>query len=119
MTVHFVGAGAAPCPPGATLIDTQYLDLDRIIAHLVDAHHRGEDVAQMCPGDPRRRCRPRSTPGWSGLVDVSSGNRSSSTTRGASVLVEWKMQKRGVADIRAAPSASRPDQLRELTSSLS
>ena len=40
------------CPPGATLIDTQHLDLDRIIGHLVDADARGLDVARLCSGDP-------------------------------------------------------------------
>ena len=42
----------AHCPPGATLIDSQHLDLDQIIDHLVAAHQRGEDVARLCSGDP-------------------------------------------------------------------
>lgn len=42
----------AYCSPGADLIDTQHLDLDQIIAHLVQAHARGVDVARLCSGDP-------------------------------------------------------------------
>ena len=42
----------AHCPPGAELVDTQHLDLDRIIAHLRDADRRGLDVARLCSGDP-------------------------------------------------------------------
>ncbi|HET9779003.1 MAG TPA: precorrin-4 C(11)-methyltransferase [Propionibacteriaceae bacterium] len=42
----------AHCPPGATLIDSQHLDLDQITEHLVSAHQRGEDVARLCSGDP-------------------------------------------------------------------
>jgi precorrin-4/cobalt-precorrin-4 C11-methyltransferase len=40
------------CPPGATLIDSQHLDLDQITDHLVAAHRQGEDVARLCSGDP-------------------------------------------------------------------
>jgi precorrin-4/cobalt-precorrin-4 C11-methyltransferase len=40
------------CPPGATLIDSQHLDLDRITDHLFAAHQRGNDVARLCSGDP-------------------------------------------------------------------
>jgi precorrin-4/cobalt-precorrin-4 C11-methyltransferase len=40
------------CPPGATLIDSQHLDLDQITDHLITAHERGEDVARLCSGDP-------------------------------------------------------------------
>jgi len=40
------------CPRGATLIDSQHLDLDQITDHLVAAHQRGEDVARLCSGDP-------------------------------------------------------------------
>jgi len=40
------------CPPGATLIDSQHLDLDRITDHLVAASHHGADVARLCSGDP-------------------------------------------------------------------
>ena len=42
----------AHCPPGATLIDSQHLDLDQITDHLVAAHQRGDDVARLCSGDP-------------------------------------------------------------------
>ena len=42
----------AHCPPGATLIDSQHLDLDRITDHLVAASHHGADVARLCSGDP-------------------------------------------------------------------
>jgi precorrin-4/cobalt-precorrin-4 C11-methyltransferase len=42
----------AHCPPGATLIDSQHLDLDQITDHLVAADQRGTDVARLCSGDP-------------------------------------------------------------------
>jgi len=42
----------AHCPPGATLIDSQHLDLDQITDHLVIADQRGTDVARLCSGDP-------------------------------------------------------------------
>jgi precorrin-4/cobalt-precorrin-4 C11-methyltransferase len=42
----------AHCPPGATLVDSQHLDLDQITDHLVAAHQRGTDVARLCSGDP-------------------------------------------------------------------
>jgi precorrin-4/cobalt-precorrin-4 C11-methyltransferase len=42
----------AHCPPGATLVDSQHLDLDQIIDELIAAHQRGEDVARLCSGDP-------------------------------------------------------------------
>jgi len=42
----------AYCPQGATLIDSQHLDLDQIADHLIAADHRGEDVARLCSGDP-------------------------------------------------------------------
>ena len=42
----------AHCPPGATLIDSQHLDLDQITDHLVAASRRGADVARLCSGDP-------------------------------------------------------------------
>jgi precorrin-4/cobalt-precorrin-4 C11-methyltransferase len=42
----------AHCPPGATLIDSQHLDLDQITDHIVAADQRGEDVARLCSGDP-------------------------------------------------------------------
>ncbi len=40
------------CGEGAELIDTQGLDLERIIGHLVDAHRRGLDAVRLCSGDP-------------------------------------------------------------------
>jgi precorrin-4/cobalt-precorrin-4 C11-methyltransferase len=40
------------CPPDATLIDSQHLDLDQITDHLVSAHGAGSDVARLCSGDP-------------------------------------------------------------------
>jgi precorrin-4/cobalt-precorrin-4 C11-methyltransferase len=40
------------CPPDATLIDSQHLDLDQIMDQLVAADQRGEDVARLCSGDP-------------------------------------------------------------------
>ena len=42
----------AHCPAGATLIDSQHLDLDAIIAALGEAHRAGHDVARFCSGDP-------------------------------------------------------------------
>ncbi|MQY30360.1 precorrin-4 C(11)-methyltransferase [Nocardia aurantia] len=42
----------AHCAPGAELIDTQHLDLDRITELLVRAHAEGKDVARLCSGDP-------------------------------------------------------------------
>jgi precorrin-4/cobalt-precorrin-4 C11-methyltransferase len=42
----------AHCPAGATLIDSQHLDLDQITDHLVAADERAEDVARLCSGDP-------------------------------------------------------------------
>jgi precorrin-4/cobalt-precorrin-4 C11-methyltransferase len=42
----------AHCPPGARLVDTADLDLDAIVAELVAAHGRGQDVARLCSGDP-------------------------------------------------------------------
>ncbi|MEO3787617.1 SAM-dependent methyltransferase [Actinocorallia sp. B10E7] len=40
------------CRDDAVLIDTRHLDLDRIVAHLADAHHAGRDVVRLCSGDP-------------------------------------------------------------------
>jgi precorrin-4/cobalt-precorrin-4 C11-methyltransferase len=40
------------CPSGASLIDSQHLDLDQITDHLIAAHQRGQDVARLCSGDP-------------------------------------------------------------------
>ncbi|MFD6399700.1 precorrin-4 C(11)-methyltransferase [Nocardia sp. NPDC060249] len=42
----------AHCAPGAELIDTQHLNLDQIIDHLVRATEAGKDVARLCSGDP-------------------------------------------------------------------
>jgi precorrin-4/cobalt-precorrin-4 C11-methyltransferase len=42
----------AHCPPDATLIDSQHLDLDQITDHLVIADRLGTDVARLCSGDP-------------------------------------------------------------------
>jgi precorrin-4/cobalt-precorrin-4 C11-methyltransferase len=42
----------ASCPPDARLVDTANLTLDEIIALLVDAHTRGEDVVRLHSGDP-------------------------------------------------------------------
>ncbi|SFL54392.1 precorrin-4 C(11)-methyltransferase [Geodermatophilus ruber] len=39
-------------PPGARLVDTANLDLDRITAELVAAHEAGLDVARLHSGDP-------------------------------------------------------------------
>lgn len=38
--------------PGAELVDTQALDLDRITAVLVEAHRAGRDVVRLVSGDP-------------------------------------------------------------------
>jgi len=42
----------AECPPGARVIDTAGLDLDRITDELAQAHRRGADVARLHSGDP-------------------------------------------------------------------
>ncbi|NJQ02672.1 precorrin-4 C(11)-methyltransferase [Streptomyces sp. PLAI1-29] len=42
----------AVCPPGARLVDTARLDLDRITGELVRAHREGHDVARLHSGDP-------------------------------------------------------------------
>jgi precorrin-4/cobalt-precorrin-4 C11-methyltransferase len=42
----------AHCPPGATLVDSQHLDLDQITDELIVADQRGQDVARLCSGDP-------------------------------------------------------------------
>ena len=41
----------AHAPAGARLIDSQHLDLDAIVAELVAAHERGENVARLQSGD--------------------------------------------------------------------
>jgi precorrin-4/cobalt-precorrin-4 C11-methyltransferase len=40
------------CPAGATLIDSQHLDLDQITDHFTAACQVGQDVARLCSGDP-------------------------------------------------------------------
>jgi precorrin-4/cobalt-precorrin-4 C11-methyltransferase len=40
------------CREGAVLVDTQELDLDRIVEHLVGAHGEGKDVVRLTSGDP-------------------------------------------------------------------
>ena len=42
----------AAAPRGARVIDTAPLTLDEIMAHLVEAHQRGLDVARLHSGDP-------------------------------------------------------------------
>ncbi|WKG08981.1 precorrin-4 C(11)-methyltransferase [Nocardia sp. PE-7] len=42
----------AHCAPDTEMIDTQHLDLDQIIDHLVRATEAGRDVARLCSGDP-------------------------------------------------------------------
>lgn len=39
------------CPEGARLVDTADMDLDGIVAELLAAHERGEDVARLQSGD--------------------------------------------------------------------
>jgi precorrin-4/cobalt-precorrin-4 C11-methyltransferase len=40
------------CPDDADLVDTQDLDLDQIIARIVEAHAAGREVVRLCSGDP-------------------------------------------------------------------
>jgi precorrin-4/cobalt-precorrin-4 C11-methyltransferase len=40
------------CRPDARLVDTQDLDLDLIVEHLVSAHEDGLDVVRLTSGDP-------------------------------------------------------------------
>jgi precorrin-4/cobalt-precorrin-4 C11-methyltransferase len=40
------------CRPGTELVDTQDLDLDAIVRHLVDAHRSGRQVVRLTSGDP-------------------------------------------------------------------
>jgi precorrin-4/cobalt-precorrin-4 C11-methyltransferase len=42
---------SAVLPRGALLIDTQHLELDAIVAHMREAHDRGDDVARLQSGD--------------------------------------------------------------------
>ena len=49
----YIGADVlSHCPPDASLVDTQHLDLDAIVAACVEAHAAGHDVARLCSGDP-------------------------------------------------------------------
>jgi precorrin-4/cobalt-precorrin-4 C11-methyltransferase len=41
----------AHAPPGARLIDTQHLTLEQIVAQILAAHERGEDIARLHSGD--------------------------------------------------------------------
>jgi len=41
----------AHCPPGARILDTAVMDLDQIVAHFVEAHASGRDVARLHSGD--------------------------------------------------------------------
>ena len=41
----------AHCPPGATLINTAPMELDDIVAAIVEAHAAGQDVARLHSGD--------------------------------------------------------------------
>ncbi|MFI6868208.1 precorrin-4 C(11)-methyltransferase [Nocardia sp. NPDC050406] len=40
------------CAPGAELVDTQGMDLDRIVERCVRAVGEGKEVARLCSGDP-------------------------------------------------------------------
>lgn len=40
------------CGPDASLVDTQDLDLDQILGHLVAAHRDGHEVVRLVSGDP-------------------------------------------------------------------
>lgn len=46
------GAVLSHCREGARLVDTQGLDLDVIVGHLVAADAAGEDVVRLVSGDP-------------------------------------------------------------------
>jgi precorrin-4/cobalt-precorrin-4 C11-methyltransferase len=49
----YIGADVlSHCPPDASLVDTQHLDLDAIVAACVEGHEAGHDVARLCSGDP-------------------------------------------------------------------
>jgi precorrin-4/cobalt-precorrin-4 C11-methyltransferase len=48
-----VPAAVVACAPtGAKIIDSAALHLDQIIAHMAEAHARGQDVARVHSGDP-------------------------------------------------------------------
>ncbi|BBY74074.1 precorrin-4 C(11)-methyltransferase [Mycolicibacterium parafortuitum] len=42
----------ANCSPSAELVDTEDLDLDAIVGHLVDGHRAGRRVVRLVSGDP-------------------------------------------------------------------
>ncbi len=42
----------ANCSPAAELIDTEHLDLDAIVGHLVDGYRAGRRVVRLVSGDP-------------------------------------------------------------------
>ncbi len=42
----------ANCSPDAELIDTEDLDLDAIVEHLIDGHHACRRVVRLVSGDP-------------------------------------------------------------------
>ncbi|OBI57072.1 precorrin-4 C(11)-methyltransferase [Mycobacterium sp. E787] len=42
----------ALCPPGAKIVDTGPLTLERIVAEIAEAHAAGQDVARLHSGDP-------------------------------------------------------------------
>ena len=42
----------AHCSPAAELVDTEHLDLDAIVARLVDDHRAGRRVVRLVSGDP-------------------------------------------------------------------
>lgn len=48
----YVEAVLQHCRSDARLVDTQDLDLDAIVAELVDAHGKSLEVVRLCSGDP-------------------------------------------------------------------
>ncbi|MGB7508477.1 MAG: cobalt-precorrin-4/precorrin-4 C(11)-methyltransferase, partial [Mycobacterium sp.] len=42
----------ANCSPDATLVDTEHLDLDAIVGHLIDGYRAGRAVVRLVSGDP-------------------------------------------------------------------
>lgn len=40
------------CSPGAELVDTEHLDLDTIVGHLIDGYRAGRRVVRLVSGDP-------------------------------------------------------------------
>ncbi len=56
-TVLYPGSYVEPdvlqsCSPAANLVDTQSLNLDEIVAAIVEAHHCGRRVVRLVSGDP-------------------------------------------------------------------